>query len=316
MGFAHVLKDNMGKPSGYRECDGEVAYMPEQQSYENIFRKIKIDVDEMEILNHDFIKDKQRIYRKGVLLRGITPDGFHVFNSAYIGNHQIIYTPYGDAKVAHPDTFEVLDDGGNPNYPQGYGKDEEFVYFFTSSTDTRHAVRLKACKNPSSFSLLTFDYAKDDQHVYYDRAIVKSAIPQSFFVLDNGYSRDEKHIFWRDQPVKAKVSSFIELGEGYAADEKNIFYHGTLLDVDRAKFTLLGYTYASDGIHVYGNGKLLDTSPKDFHILTGGYACDGKHIFWKDDLLDADTASFKVLEDNYAEDCFAYFSSNIIIKRK
>ena len=69
MGYARILKDSSGKPSGYRECDGEVAFMPEQQSYENIFRRVKIDIDTMEILNHDFIKDKQRVYRKGMLLR-------------------------------------------------------------------------------------------------------------------------------------------------------------------------------------------------------------------------------------------------------
>ena len=48
MGFARVLKDNAGKLSGYRECDGEVAYMPKQESHENIFRKVKIDVDTTE----------------------------------------------------------------------------------------------------------------------------------------------------------------------------------------------------------------------------------------------------------------------------
>ena len=111
MGYARILKDNDGKQSGYRECDGEVAFMPKQQSYENTFRRIKIDVETMEVLNHDFIKDKQRVYRRGVLLRGITLEGFHVFNPAYIGNHQVIYTPYGDAKIAHPETFETLDDG-------------------------------------------------------------------------------------------------------------------------------------------------------------------------------------------------------------
>ncbi len=29
MGYARILKDNNGKLSGYRECDGEVAFMPE-----------------------------------------------------------------------------------------------------------------------------------------------------------------------------------------------------------------------------------------------------------------------------------------------
>ena len=82
MGFARILKDCAGKPSGYRECDGEVAYLPQQQSYEHIFRKVKIDPDTMEVLNHDFIKDRQRVYRRGVLLRGIAPEGFRIGESS------------------------------------------------------------------------------------------------------------------------------------------------------------------------------------------------------------------------------------------
>ena len=177
MGYARILKDNTGKPSGYRECDGEVAFMPEQQSYENIFRRVKIDLDTMEILNHDFIKDKQRVYRKGVLLRGITPEGFHVYNGIYTGNHQVVYTPYGDAKIAHPASFEALDEGMpyGRQFPYSYGRDEEFVYFFTGSTDTRHAVRLKACHNPQAFSVLPGKYAKDDKHVYNENWILKKA---------------------------------------------------------------------------------------------------------------------------------------------
>lgn len=63
MGYARILKDNSGRLSGYRECDGEVAFMPRQESYENIFRRIRIHLDSMEVLNHDFIKDRERVYR-------------------------------------------------------------------------------------------------------------------------------------------------------------------------------------------------------------------------------------------------------------
>ena len=91
MGFARVLKDGNGDPSGYRECDGEVAYMPKQQSYENIFHLVQnIDIDTMEIVNHDFIKDCKHVYRRGKLLQGISPEDFHKYNSIYVGNHQLM----------------------------------------------------------------------------------------------------------------------------------------------------------------------------------------------------------------------------------
>ena len=287
MGYARILKDNNGKPSGYRECDGEVAFMPEQQSYENIFRRVKIDIDTMEILNHDFIKDKQRVYRKGMLLSGITPEGFHIFNPAYIGNHQVIYTPYGNAKIARPETFETLDNGIGVHGPEGYGRDAEFVYFFTYSTETRHAVRLKTCKNPAAFTVLSDGYTKDDDRVYFWQVTVKRAISQSFAVLSDGYARDDKHIFWRDQLLKTNVQNFLILGDGYA----------------------------SDGVRIFGRGKQLDTTPEAFTLLSDGYACDDKQIFWGDRSLNVDYASFEVLEDGHAEDRYHHIHGTTIKKK-
>ncbi len=287
MGYARILKDSSGKPSGYRECDGEVAFMPEQQSYENIFRRVKIDIDTMEILNHDFIKDKQRVYRKGMLLSGITPEGFHIFNPAYIGNHQVIYTPYGNAKIARPETFETLDNGIGVHGPEGYGRDAEFVYFFTYSTETRHAVRLKTCKNPAAFTVLSDGYTKDDDRVYFWQATVKRAISQSFAVLSDGYARDDKHIFWRDQLLKTNVQNFLILGDGYA----------------------------SDGVRIFGRGKQLDTTPEAFTLLSDGYACDDKQIFWGDRSLNVDYASFEVLEDGHAEDRYHHIHGTTIKKK-
>ena len=287
MGYARILKDSSGKPSGYRECDGEVAFMPEQQSYENIFRRVKIDIDTMEILNHDFIKDKQRVYRKGMLLSGITPEGFHIFNPAYIGNHQVIYTPYGNAKIARPETFETLDNGIGVHGPEGYGRDAEFVYFFTYSTETRHAVRLKTCKNPAAFTVLSDGYTKDDDRVYFWQVTVKRAISQSFAVLSDGYARDDKHIFWRDQLLKTNVQNFLILGDGYA----------------------------SDGVRIFGRGKQLDTTPEAFTLLSAGYACDDKQIFWGDRSLNVDYASFEVLEDGHAEDRYHHIHGTTIKKK-
>lgn len=204
MGYARILKDNSGRLSGYRECDGEVAFMPRQESYENIFRRVRIHLDSMEVLNHDFIKDRERVYRQGILLKGIVPADFRVFNAVYTGNHQVIYTPYGDAKVAHPSSFEALDTGipGGRQFPFSYGRDEEFVYFFTGATDTRHAVRLKACRNPAAFSVLAGKYAKDDRHVYYEHSILKKADPKTFTVLRDGYARDCRHLFFHGNIVE------------------------------------------------------------------------------------------------------------------
>ena len=64
------------------------------------------------------------VNRTGILLCGISSEGFRVYNAVYVGNHQIIYTPYGDAKVAHPDTFIVLS--------EGYARDNKHFYLYGS----------------------------------------------------------------------------------------------------------------------------------------------------------------------------------------
>lgn len=227
MGYSHILKDSSGKASGYRECDGEVAFMPAQQSYENIFRQVKIDIDTMVVLNHDFIKDKQRVYRRGVLLRGIIPDDFHVYNIVYIGNHQVIYTPYGDAKIVHPATFQVLDNWKHDSiFPYSYGRDKEFAYFFTGSTDTRHAIKLKACQNPDTFCALSNQYAKDNKHVFHAGTVLKKADSETFVVLDKFYARDGKHVYYANRLIEADAKTFAVLQDGYANDCKHLFFNG------------------------------------------------------------------------------------------
>jgi len=212
MSYARILKDQEGRPSGYRECDGEVCWMPQRQSYDREFRLVKIDTATMEVLDHDFIKDSRRVYRQGKLLRGVTPLGFRVLNGVYTGGPGGIWTPYGDAKVAHPGEFQVLDSGGVPEgavFPQSYGQDGEFVYFFTGSTDTPRAIRVRGCNDPAAFRVLSWQYARDGEHVYYQGAVVKKADPESFIVLGQRYARDKKHLFLGDRLLEEGPEGFI-----------------------------------------------------------------------------------------------------------
>ena len=221
MSYARILKDEAGKPSGYRECDGEVCWMPQRQSYDREFRLVKIDPGTMTVLNHDFIKDASRVYRQGALLRGVSPQGFRVLNGVYTGGSGGIWTPYGDAKVAHPETFGVLDSGGVPEgavFPQSYGRDGEFVYFFTGSTDTPRAIRVRGCKDPAAFRVLSWQYARDGEHVYYQGAVVKKADPATFFILGQRYARDQKHLFLGDRLLEEGPEGFVVPEENQPAD--------------------------------------------------------------------------------------------------
>lgn len=196
MGFARILKDETGRPSGYRECDGEVCWMPQRQSYDQEFRLVKIDERTMVVLNHDFIKDASRVYRQGRLLKGVPPKDFRVLNGVFVGGCKGIWSPYGDARIAHPESFQVLDDGSvapGEVFPQSYGRDQEFVYFFSGSTDSGKALRLRACKEPGDFVLLSRNYGRDSRCVYYQEAAIKGADPKTFVVTGPHDGQDKKH---------------------------------------------------------------------------------------------------------------------------
>ena len=111
-------------------------------------------------------------------------------------------------------------------FPYSYGRDEEFVYFFTGFTDIKHAIRLKACHDPKTFSVLSEKFAKDDQHVYAQDQILKKANPATFEVLKNYYARDDKHVYFANRIIEADVKTFIVLEDGYAKDHLHLFLPG------------------------------------------------------------------------------------------
>ena len=60
MSYARILKDQEGRPSGYRECDGEVCWMPQRQSYEREYRLVKIDPATMEYIAKQIAVQQQK----------------------------------------------------------------------------------------------------------------------------------------------------------------------------------------------------------------------------------------------------------------
>lgn len=286
--YAYFLKDGYGRTTFYRRYKDEVAYMPPKRcpSDNDIFRRTKIDVNTMEVLDHIFIKDSQRVYRMGFLLKGIDASDFHIFNGTYIGNHQVIYTPYGDAEVAHPEMFEALDEGGfsktGRKFPDGvllserknsvdryychsYGKDGEFVYFFTQFTQTKKAVRLKACHNPEAFEVLAIGYmfalAKDDKHVYYEDHTVKNADCKTAEYIRDGYWRDGSHVFFHSRIVEgADVKSFRVIAPEHIIERSD----ADVIRIISRECEIIGLGYkekiavAADKNHYYKFGKIFD----------------------------------------------------------
>ena len=79
MGYARILKDNDGKPSGYRECDG-------------------------------YTKDDDRVYYCQVTVKRAIPQSFTVLRDGYACDDQHVF--WGNCLLhVDRDSFNVLEDG-------------------------------------------------------------------------------------------------------------------------------------------------------------------------------------------------------------
>ncbi len=170
-----------------------------------------------EVLNNDFIKDDDRVFLRAKLQRGVNPKNFKLINHLYAGNDEVILTRYGKAKVENPKTFKVLDNGLMPSplsseidgYKCGYAIDNEVAYYFDESTSTQHAIKIKACKNPSELKSLGFGFAKDDKSVFLEGKKITKAKPDTFKILNRNYSTDGKNIFYHREVLdNADLESF------------------------------------------------------------------------------------------------------------
>lgn len=232
-----------GQESNYAQLGDHVFYVsPYGRSFDNSHRKTAIDIKTCEVLNRQYIKDKSCVLRDGVVQRGVNPSGFVVLNRLFAGNQDIILTSYGKAKVEDPASFEVLDDGNQfvyadgmvDGYGAGYARDRFHVYFFCESTDTTHALRVRAAKNPVAFRSVGYAYGIDEKNVYLEGRVIKKADAFTWKHLGNGYSKDKNHAFFFDRIVPdADVDTF-EVLDNYSntvtdrhARDENRYYEGT-----------------------------------------------------------------------------------------
>jgi len=247
----HRLIALNNEPSNYY-ASGDVIfyYSPYSRAYEEATAVLKGKQSNYQILNKYYAINSQKVYNNGKLVRGFSSNGFKVFNRLFAGNKEKIITRYGNAKIDHPQTFKVIDNGLMPTlfssetegYMCGYATDDNFAYYFDESTSTQHATKIKACKNPSSLESLTFGFAKDDKNVYLEGKKIIKAKPNSFKIINRNYSTDGTNMFFHRSTIENIDLKSFEilptqssthspdkiLNSLWARDENNYFEYGYL----------------------------------------------------------------------------------------
>jgi hypothetical protein len=207
-----------------------------------------------------------------------------------------------------------------------FGKDKQVGYFDLRPIPGSHG---------TTFAVLSRNFARDNQHVYYAWSladglappgirVIKTADPVSFTAVGMYYATDKNHAFYKDIPLQAAdPASFKQWAESYidyALDTTHVYFQDKLIaQADRGSFNVLADFYAQDKKTIFYKSKsLMGCNTGMFRVLESGYAKDDKRIYYVGEVLaGADPVSFALVSneaDRDAADKTHSYSKGLRIK--
>lgn len=185
----------------YTTLDNNIPTLSKDKT-QYFYQYLPIDVDSatFEILNKNFVKDKNRLYvvtQKNILPLNYTTCQVKVINQEYLildGKKLIYYQPYqgiGVLETALPSINKI-----------------KLLDRKTVIIDQLVLIEGKKFEFPdvdaSSFSLLegiggNSFWSGDKNHIYYKEQLLAAADPKTFVVLKRAVAKDAKHIFVGDK---------------------------------------------------------------------------------------------------------------------
>lgn len=192
-------------------------------------------------------------------------------SSSYSKDNLFVYHYGNKVPEADPNSFTIVD---------GFGRDNSYIYC------GRKAISNKL----DDFRTITNNYTTDDEFVFIGCNIIQDASPSSFTVVSYAYSKDETNVFYYGQNVNMDSPSFSIIGPPeleYAKDENLVVYQGkTLSGADPTEIEILEYSrYAKDNQNVYFQNLAIEADASTFQIIyAGAIAPDiyGVCVFAKD----------------------------------
>jgi hypothetical protein len=157
-----------------------------------------------------FAKDTNRVYRQDKRIAA-DPASFWALNFCWFADKDSVWALGGQLTIADPSSFEVCDDGykftlGCPGVPKGYARDASGVYYY--GFEGQPGLVKKA--DPATFKSMNNSlHGSDISHVYYKKAVLKTADPASWEMIGGYYARDHERIFYDNREIpEADYESF------------------------------------------------------------------------------------------------------------
>ncbi|PIR57114.1 MAG: hypothetical protein COU72_02665 [Parcubacteria group bacterium CG10_big_fil_rev_8_21_14_0_10_41_35] len=177
--------------------------------------------------------------------------------------------------------------------------------------------------DPTTFEVLPYWYAKDNQNIYYEGEIVYPYIDRaSFSVISDGSSTDPSYRFLKDKDyvysLKGKIvedadpRTFEMITYSYAKDSDSVYYVDNLIrGADVVTFTFVkdeNWFLTKDKNYVYQREEKIPDADPDTIALLGGdnyknlYSKDKNHVFLGIEILDGVAPEgYRLLQYHYAK---------------
>ena len=153
---------------------------------------------------YPIFEDKNHVYYRGEKIQGIIPDTFRV-NHGYLSDGKITY--YDGKKLDKNVDIE------NIQYLGGlYVSDGKNIFYNEKWLEPF---------NEGNFSVLSYNYAKGKEKIYYNGGRIPEADYESFQELEKEYTKDIKNVYLKGKVIQADPKTFRVLNFDFSRDDKN-----------------------------------------------------------------------------------------------
>jgi DKNYY family len=171
-----------------------------------------------------------------------------------------------------------------------------------------------------SFTVLSYNIAKDNNHIYYNGELVPSADVSSFELLEPAYTdsknykfytfaKDKDRVFYYFEPIaSAQPESFERLWGAYSKDKDKLFYENKELfnlseQVERITNDKNNNYISVDGRIYFEGRSLTNIDFATFKALEHNFAVDKKHVYYENNIsTEMSPKGFEVIDAYYQKD--------------
>jgi hypothetical protein len=125
-------------------------------------------------------------------------------------------------KAAGGDGYTPVDKSVSDQY---YTKENQLYFVSMGNFFSLGAKKIEGA-DISSFQVLTTEYARDLQHIYFNGKVVDSVDLESFQILSRVYAKDKNSVYILGKSeARADLQTFEVFGDSYYAKDKNTVWY-------------------------------------------------------------------------------------------